>query len=141
MLVKISPEALEVANTYLVTGSLQETATQLGVPQDQVAQLIATREAKAYIDQVYLDQGYRNRSRLAGLLDRIIESKLEEAEETGIYSDKDLVDIIKLVHQMRQDEIKTQVPQAPRNQTNVQINEGGGNYQDLIKKLLECPND
>ena len=58
---------------------------------------------------MYLDTGYRNRNNIASLLDNIIASKLEEAEETGIYSKKDLSDLLTIAHKMRMDEIKAQV--------------------------------
>ena len=79
----------------------------------------------------------------------MIASKLEEAQETGIYSSKDLADLLQMAHKMRMDEIKAQTDlekaQAGniKNQTNVQINEsipfGQGNYGKLMEKLLSGP--
>ena len=37
-----------------------------------------------------LDLGYRNKNQIGAVLDEMIASKLEEAQETGIYSSKDL---------------------------------------------------
>ena len=79
--------------------------------------------------------GYRNKSKLAAVFDRIIESKLEEAAESGVYSSKDLAEILMMVHKMRMDEIKAQASPKIENQTNVQIN-GEGNYGKLMEKLL-----
>lgn len=124
-----------------------ETADALAVSPDRVAQILDKREVKSYIDQVYLDQGYRNRSKLAGLLDRVIDAKVEEAEETELYSEKDLADLIKLAHQMRMDEAKLQKESAPRVQVNQQNNIaesnpfGEGNYGELIRKLVQCPTE
>ena len=99
------------------------------------------------IDTVYLDMGYRNKNNIAGLLDEMIESKLEEAKESGVYSNKDLADLLQMAHKMRMDEIKAQAElekaQATnvKSQTNVQINEGlpfgQGNYGKLMDKLLK----
>lgn len=143
----ISPESLDIANAYLAYGSIEATASELSLPSDLIAQTLNKREVKVYIDQVFLDQGYRNRNKLHDVLDRIIDSKLEEAEETELYSDKDLVDIIQLAHKMRMDEAKlakeTQ-PAAPTIQNNVQVIDenpfGGGKYGELIEQLL-CQKD
>ena len=35
--------------------------------------------------------GYRNKNNIATVLDEMIQSKLEEAQESGVYSNKDLV--------------------------------------------------
>ena len=93
-----------------------------------------------------LDTGYRNRFELANTLDDIIERKLEESEESQIYTNKDLADLIQMAHKMRMDEIKAmaELEKAKtsnvKNQTNVQINElpfGQGNYGKLMEKLLK----
>lgn len=137
MLVKIAPENLEVANAYLSTGSAMTAASSLGISPDKVHEVLAKSEVKDYMNSVYLDQGYRNRFRLAELLDEIIENKLEEAREAGTYSSKDLVDILALAHKVAEDhrkESKTSI----RQQNNVQINSpfGEGNYGKLMEKLL-----
>jgi len=94
-----------------------------------------------------LDMGYRNKNNIATVLDEMIQSKLEEAQETGVYSSKDLADLLQMAHKMRMDEIKAQADLLKvestniRNQTNVQINDtalpfGQGNYGKLMEKLL-----
>ena len=145
-LTTISPEGLEVANSYLLYGNIREVSNQLGVPEDKVASTLSKRDVKKYIDTVYLDLGYRNRNNIASVLDEMIASKLQEAQETGVYSSKDLADLLQMAHKMRMDEIKAQADLAKtesnniKNQTNVQINEavpfGQGNYGKLMEKLL-----
>ena len=140
----ISPEGIEIANTYLQYGNIREVCNYLCVPEDKVVAILNKREVKQYIDTVYLDMGYRNRNNLASVMDDMIASKLEEAVETGIYSKKDLADLLQMAHKMRMDEIKAQAElekaTTVRNQTNVQINEGipfgQGNYGKLMEKLL-----
>ena len=130
-----APEWLEIANSYLTTQSIDRTAAELGVGLHLVSEVLARKDVRTYLNEIYMDTGYRNRNKLGELLDKIIESKLEEAAETGMYSSKDLLDIIALVHKMRMDEAKLG---APENQTNVQINTAiGGNYGKLMEKLLE----
>lgn len=143
----ISPEGMEVANTYLQYGNIRGVVDSLGVPEYKVAEILNKREVKKYIDTVYLDMGYRNKNNIASVLDEMIQSKLEEAQETGVYSSKDLADLLQMAHKMRMDEIKAQTElekastAAVRSQTNVQINEGipfgQGNYGKLMEKLMK----
>lgn len=124
------PEWLEVANRYLENGgSILQTAAQLALPENQVQEILAKKECRDYLQEVYLDSGYRNRYKLAELLDRIIESKVREAEETEQFSNKDLADLIALAHKMRLEELKATQPQT---QTNIQVN----NYSRLMEQLL-----
>ena len=142
----ISPEGLEVANSYLTLGNIKGVCEHMQVTENKVVDILNRREVKKYIDTVYLDLGYRNKNNIASLLDNMINSKLEEAQETGVYSSKDLADLLQMAHKMRMDEIKAQADLEKaegsniRNQTNVQINDGipfgQGNYGKLMDKLL-----
>ena len=143
---KMSPEGLEIANSYLELGNIQAVCIRLALDENTVQEYLGKREIKAYIDQVYLDTGYRNRFKLANTLDDIIEKKLEESEESQIYTNKDMADLLMMAHKMRMDEIKAmaELEKAKtsnvKNQTNVQINElpfGQGNYGKLMEKLLK----
>lgn len=145
-LTKISPEGLEVANSYLQFGNIKAVSTELCISEDKIAETLGKRDVKKYIDTVYLDMGYRNRNNIASVLDEMITSKLEEAQESGVYSSKDLADLLSMAHKMRMDEIKAQTElekaQASniKTQNNVQINSevpfGQGNYGKLMEKLL-----
>lgn len=135
MLTRISPEGFDVANAYLEFGTVQETAKQLQIPEHEVVRTLNQREIKTYIDGVYMDLGYRNRSRLGAVLDKMIDQKLEEAEETGVYTGKDLFDLLQFAHKMRMDEIKAE--QKVDQSTTVQVaNFGEGNYGKLMDRLL-----
>ena len=146
-LTTISPEGLEVANSYLTIGNIRAVVEQLGVAENKVVELLNKREVKKYIDTVYLDMGYRNKNNIASLLDEMIGSKLEEAKESGVYSNKDLADLLQMAHKMRMDEIKAQAElqkaeaTSVKSQTNIQVNEGvpfgQGNYGKLMEKLLK----
>ena len=149
-LTTISPEGLEVANSYLQFGNIRGVCDHLQVAENKVVEILNKREVKKYIDTVYLDIGYRNKNNIGSVLDEMIASKLEEAQESGIYSSKDLADLLQMAHKMRMDEIKAQADLAKtesnniKNQTNVQINEGDpfgqGNYGKLMEKLLNGTN-
>lgn len=131
-----APEWLEVANSYLITRSAQSTADNLAIPLHTVIECLARKDVRDYLNQIYLDTGYRNRDRLGQVLDKMIDAKLEEAEETGIYTSKDLLEIIALVHKMRMEELKN-APVEIKQQTNVQINDASGtNYSKLMETLL-----
>ena len=144
---RISPEGLEVANAYLELGNIQSVCVRLKLDEGECSEILAKREVKGYIDQVYLDTGYRNRFKLATALDDLIDKKMEEAEESEIYSNKDLADLLQMAHKMRMDEIKAQADLEKakasnvKNQINIQNNGevpfGQGNYGELMKKLLK----
>ena len=125
---RISPEGLEVANAYLELGNIQAVCVRLKLDEGECSEILAKREVKGYIDQVYLDTGYRNRFKLATALDDLIDRKMEEAEESEIYSNKDLADLLQMAHKMRMDEIKAQAElekaksQNVKNQINIQNN-------------------
>ena len=144
---KMSPEGLEIANSYLEHGSIPAAANALAITEDTVSEALNKREIRQYIDTVYLDTGYRNRFKLSETLDLLIERKLEEADETEIYTNKDMADLLQLAHKMRMDEMKaqTELEKAKagtvKNQVNIQDNSGvpfgQGNYGNLLKKLLK----
>ena len=144
---KMSPEGLEIANSYLEHGSIPAVASKLRVSQNEVSEVPNKREIKQYIDTVFLDTGYRNRFKLSETLDMLIEKKLEESEETQIYTNKDMADLIQLAHKMRMEEIKAQTEMEKakamtvKTQVNIQDNSGSpfgqGNYGELIKKLMK----
>jgi hypothetical protein len=144
----LAPEGLEIANSYLVLGNIKGVCQDLGVAQDVVVEWLNKREVKKYIDTVYYDLGYRNRNNIASLLDTMIESKLEEAQESEIYTNKDLADLMMMAHKFRMDELKIAI-EAEKvagtkigSQTNVQINDAGSgmfgqtNYGKLLDNLV-----
>ena len=143
----MSPEGLEIANSYLEHGSIPAVCANLGVTENQVTEALNKREIKQYIDTVFLDTGYRNRFKLSETLDLLIEKKLEEAEETQIYSNKDMADLLAMAHKMRIEELKAQTEmekakaQTGKTQVNIQDNSGlpfgQGNYGKLLQKLIK----
>jgi len=144
-LVAISPEGVEIANAYLTMGNIEGVCSIMSVTKQKVADILGSTAVKKYIDTIYLDTGYRNRNNIASLLDEMIASKLVEAEESQVYSSKDLADLLNMAHKHRMDEIKMQLEADKqstivKNQTNVQINDSGafgtGNYGKLMEQLV-----
>ena len=132
--IALQPEDLDIANAYLVYGSAKETAEQLQIPEYQIVSILERTDVKSYINGVYLDRGYRNRNKLGMVLDKMIDSKLEEALETDIYTSKDLLELLQFAHKIRMDELKQE---AGNTGPTVNIaNFGQGNYGQLMEKLL-----
>lgn len=140
---EVSPEAITVMNTYLQNGcSMKETAVQLNMPIENVSQFLSQRPVKALLDQQFQEQGFRNRDRMFGLLDEIINAKIEEMEETGMLPDMDIVTLLEKQHKMKMQELQMSMKLQEttnliqnNNTTNIQIN-GGENYNQLLDKII-----
>lgn len=130
--IALTPEALDIANAYITYGSAKETADQLQIPEYQIVQLLERSDVKDYITGIYLDRGYRNKHKLGSVLDKMIDAKMEEAEESGIYTSKDLLELLQFAHKMRMDELKNDNTGPTVNIANF----GQGNYGQLMEKLL-----
>jgi DNA-binding CsgD family transcriptional regulator len=140
----LAPEDMEIANTYLETMDMNETAQRLSISIHQVSDYINKPTVQKYLTEVFMDTGYRNRFKLGKLLDDIIDKKLEELEEAGITSSKDIMEILDMVFKIRKMEIDSAIRLEeirlgkPKRQTNIQINNPGADpYQDFTKKLLD----
>jgi hypothetical protein len=143
--VRISPEALEVANAYLQLNDARAVAQELDLDPEIVTNLLARREVKAYIDSVFFDSGYNNRFLMRRAMDALIKQKFSELEESQTGSTKDIAELLQMSHKMSMDlmdrEIqlaKAQQATGPQKQVNVQINEGldGSKYSQLVQKLI-----
>jgi hypothetical protein len=143
--VRISPEALEVANAYLQLNDARAVAQELDLDPEIVTNLLARREVKTYIDSVFFDSGYNNRFLMRKAMDALIKQKFSELEESQTGSTKDIAELLQMSHKMSMDlldrEIQLQKAQqatGPQKQVNVQINEGldGSKYSQLVQKLI-----
>lgn len=141
----ISPESLEIANAYLEFQSIDKVSDELGFPKDMISEVLDRREVKAYIDNVFADVGFNNRFRIRGVMDVIIQKKLQELDEAEVGSGKDIADLLALSHKMSMDYLDRQIQleklragNGPKSQVNVQLNEfgDGTKYGSLINKLL-----
>jgi hypothetical protein len=140
--VSISPEALEVANAYLQSQDLEEVSDSLDISRELVSQILARKEVKAYIDNVFFNVGYNNRFKMRAAMDAIIKKKFQELEESEMGSTKDIAELLALSHKMTMEEKARQLEQEKiaqgtlKNQVNVQINDGGTKYDKLIQQLM-----
>ena len=137
----ISPEGLEIANTYLEVQDINKTALKLGVEPEFITKMLARKEIKAYVDSIFFNLGYNNRYKLRGIMDKLINDKMKEMEEAGTTSKKDIVELLALSLKITQAETQRLIEENKlaesqiRTQTNIQIN-GADNYSNLIEKLL-----
>ena len=142
----ISPEALEVANCYLQSQNVDAIAAELNISTDIITSILARKEVRAYINQVFFDTGFNNRFKMRAAMDAVLKKKFQEMEESQVGSTKDIAELLALSHKMSMElmdkEIQLEKIRAgnsgPKNQVNVQINEGGDGtkYGALISKLL-----
>ena len=126
----LDPVVLALANDYLSGQSVEEIATNYGISEDRVTAVIEKKEVKNYIDSVFATQGYLNRIKRINLINQVIDQKIQEAVETGIYSKKDLLDWMKHLQEV-ETSLKPKQSQGPA--VAVQIN----NYDKLMKDLME----
>lgn len=141
----MSPEGMLAIEAYLECGSdMTKAAGQIGMEEHQYRQLMRKPEIKNYLNEIFMESGFRNKDKFFGILDEVLNLKMQELNETGMGSEMDIMDILKLMHKMKMDEMKMQIEyekvrqaKAPTHQTNNQINLGGGaNYNDLITRLV-----
>lgn len=143
---RISPEGLRVAQSYLENGQdILATANHLNLPIEVVEDLLNKKETQRYIDRIYNESGFRNRQRMGDLMDTIISRKLEEMEESGLGSGKDIIEILSLAHKMKMDQMQMELKlleaqnKTPAVQINTQINNAGGDkYNQLLERILEA---
>lgn len=140
----IAPEQLEIANAYLQNSDIAKVAEELDIPRELVAETLAKREVKAYVDSVFMNLGFNNRFQMRELMDTIIKKKLEEMDQADVGSNKDIIEILTLSHKMTMEhmdkEIALEKIRAPKVQTNIQINNDGlqqTRYGSLLEKLMD----
>ncbi len=140
------PESLAIAQTYLTAGSLENTAEELGLPIEVVSQQLQLPEVRAYIATVFSETGFRNKNKIFGLLDSIINEKIKEAEETGMVAEGTLLDVLETAHKMKIAEMNMEIKMieahakakgSPSTQVNIQSNNyGSEGMNTLLNNLM-----
>lgn len=137
----IAPEGLAIAEAYLTNRhDIIATAEALNLPVQQVEKLLAKKETQRYIDKVFNESGFRNRHRMGQVWDEIIAQKLEELDDSGMGSSKDIVEIMEKAHKFSMEQMKMQMElvkleQGPTPQTAIQVN---NNYNTLLSKIIDA---
>ena len=143
----MSPEGMMAIEAYLECGNdMAKAASSLQMDEISFRALMRKPEIKNYLNEIFMESGFRNRDKFFGILDTVLTMKMEELDETGMGSDMDIMDILKLMHKMKMDEMKMQIEyekvkqaKAPVHQNNTQINLAGGkdaNYVDLLSRIV-----
>jgi hypothetical protein len=129
---EIDPVHLSIANDYLSGMDVQSLSQEYGVTGDLITGVLEKGEVKSYIDNTFLTQGYLHRNSRLQLINRVIEEKLEAAVDEngdGELSSKDLLDWMKLLHEMD----KEARPKKTGPAVAIQIN----NYEKLMNDLIK----
>lgn len=143
---QISPECLAVANQYLLSQDVKQCATALGLEPYQVQQYLARPEVARYLDKIFFDSGFNNRYKVREAMDAILQQKFQELSEAGVGSGKDIADLLMLSHKITMDLLDRELELEKlrqkttldnlKTQVNVQINDSGTKYSELINRLL-----
>jgi hypothetical protein len=128
---EVDPKHLILANELLSGKSIPKIAEEYGLTNDQVSSVVERGEVKRYIDSVYMSQGYLHRSRRLQIINEVIDEKMAEARETGVFSKRDLLEWLKLLNDMERDSR----PKTPT--TAVQVNNQTNNYSTLMQDLFD----
>ena len=124
----LDPVLLSIANDYLEGREVKQIAVDYGISEDRVTSVIEKDEVKKYVDNVYVTQGYLNRVRRLGLVNKVIEQKIEDAMESGVWSKRDLLDWMKHLHELEESTKPKKTGPAVAEQIN--------NYDKLMKDLM-----
>lgn len=141
----IQPESLQIIEAYLANGSdINETALALGTTANVVASHLNKRECRVYLDNIFASAGFRNRDRMFGFLDELVNKKIEELDETGNGTSLDIVELLEKIHKMKMQELQLSIKLAeaeqkcPTVQNNTQINiTGGESYNKLLDRIIK----
>lgn len=138
----ISPEALEVANCFLLEQDVDKVCENLDMNKELVIQVLGRKEVRAYVNQVFFNLGFNNRFKMRKAMDAIIKKKFQELEESDMGSSKDIAELLALSHKMTMEEMSKEIELEKlkqsniKSQVNVQINDSGTKYDSLIQKLI-----
>lgn len=137
---KLSPEGLKVAEAYIMSGGdIEKTSQELGLPVADLQSELNKREIKEYVDRIYHEAGFRNRFKMARVMDELIAKKLEEMDDTDMGSSKDILDLLQAQHAMKMKElefeakVKKELLELERKKEEVQIkNQTNNQYNNYV---------
>lgn len=124
----LDPVLLRVANDHLAGDDVVTIAARYGVTPDRITNALDKPDVKRYIDKVFETQGYMNRHKRMQIINRAIDSKVQEAMDSEVWGKKDILDWVKLVNEMDKTTNKS---------TNVQVNQQNNNIVNLVTDLFK----
>ena len=124
---KLDAKLLRLAQSYIEGTSIVDIATEFNLTTDEVLNYINSKPVAKYITASLMNSGYANPKKRIELLNKIIDQKIDLAEDNDLpLTKKDLVDVLKML----QDEQKLNAPQDSGDGSN-SVNA----YIQLIKEL------
>ena len=149
--VAIQPEIAAVADSYVAMDfDLDKTAKALNMDKRAVLAIIDSKEASAYISRIYFNTGYLNKSKFFSVMEKLIDKKLEEMEESEMGSSADILELMQAMHKMKMDELKLELKRAEIEQASkakpgvaIQVNNNGvdpeaiSNWAKVLTKITK----
>lgn len=147
----LSPEVSAIADTYVALGQdADATAKALNLTKAAVIAVVNTKEASSYISSVYFSSGYLNKTKFFSVMEKLIDKKLEEMEESEMGSSADILELMQAMHKMKMDELKLEIKKAElENAKNakpgvaIQVNNNGvdpeavSNWAKVLTKIVK----
>jgi len=95
--IDLSPENLKVVNTYLSSGlSIPAVAQEYNIPEQAVLDIVESKACTTYIHKQLDAMMYKKQDAISQTFEMIIKKQLEEAQDTGVLTTKDLVEVLKI---------------------------------------------
>ena len=96
--ISLSAGLIPLVSDYTNGESLEVLAIKYGISEVEVSEFLNRKEVRTYIATTLQNHGYVAKKKRIDLLNRIVDQKILEAEENELsLSNKDLLDVIKLL--------------------------------------------
>jgi len=119
---------IPLVHDYLNGASLDQCAVKFNMPAIQVSEFLDRKEVKRYISNQLVNSGYTAKKRRLDLLTRIVDQKIELAEDAEIpLSNKDLLEVLKALREEEND--------IRRTNSDTEEDSGRQTYINIINQL------
>ena len=103
-LVSLDLSLIPLVHDYLSGKTLEQCAVIYALDIAQVSEFLNRREVKQFISAQLKNSGYVNKKRRIDLLARIVDQKIELADDNELpLSNKDLIEVLKLLREEEND--------------------------------------
>ena len=107
--IKIDAKYLQMTNDYLNGTPIPVLANRYDISEEQASSFLNRKEVRTYIAQTLQQSGMLNPLNRVELINKMINKKIEDAEEANVsYTKRDMVELIKLM-QKEQELLNKQV--------------------------------
>lgn len=124
--VRWSVEKYKVAQLVSISRmTVREVSEETHIPEATIRNWLRNPEFREYVDQCALDAGKAMKAKRLSILHKIIDARVEKAEETGDYSflsNKDILDLLEM----------------SRKETEADDSKDQSNYMTRIEELLRA---